>query len=160
MRRAHVLTIAGIFFVMGCSPLEEPAPESDSQARDQITAAQRAWSDAFVRNDTAALMALYTEDAVLLPPGAEFRGRDGVREWLRAQAPGFVPLTHSTTPKELSIYDSIAVEHGRWQNSFRVGNGPDVNASDEYIVIWKRGVDGQWRFQYDMWHIPVTALTP
>jgi uncharacterized protein (TIGR02246 family) len=160
MRSARAFAVGWLSLIVGCTPSEAAFAGGDAEARDRIEAAQRAWSDAFVRGDTAGLIALYTDDAVLLPPGREFRGHQGVREWLRAQPPGFVPLTHSTSPKELAVYDSIAVEHGRWQNSFRVGDGPEVSTSDEYVVIWKRGADGRWRFQYDMWHIPANIVVP
>ena len=58
------------------SPLVAVAQGGEA-ARDStaIVAASRAFSAAYVRNDTAALGRIYSDSAVLLPPNREIRGR-------------------------------------------------------------------------------------
>lgn len=106
-------------------------------------------------NDPAALAALYTEDAVLLPPGAErVEGKQGIQstfaEWLDADPTASIELTADKV--EVAESGELAYEIGTAQVS---GTGPDGAAYDEtgkYLVVWKR-VDGEWKTAADSWSL-------
>ena len=131
----------------------EAAAQSDDGAR--IAAASRAFSAAYVRGDTAGIRALYTDDAVLLPPGREVRGVDQIVRYF-APGPRRVNLTHAMESSELRITGDIAVDTGTWSNTWRIGDGEPQSAADQYLVVWRREADGRWRIEYDMWHRPTS----
>jgi ketosteroid isomerase-like protein len=159
--RFGVCTALAMISSHGCSPQPEAEnPAREGEVREAIAASQRAWSEAIVNGDTATIISLYTDDAVLMPPGGEFRGPAGVREWLASAPPDFKNVSHSTTVERLAVYDTIAVEQGLWHSTFRIGDGPEQSASDRYLVVWKLSADGRWRYQYDMWHVPLPPPTP
>jgi ketosteroid isomerase-like protein len=158
-----IARLVGVFAALapfgGCDVAPAATSPSADEIRAALAAVHRSWSDAFVREDVDALLGHYTEDAVLLPPGGEFRGQEGVRQWM-SQDSTWDNLVHFASPTELRIYDSIAVELGTWNSTWRVGGGPEQSASDRYLIVWKLSADGRWRFQYDMWHVPSALPTP
>ncbi len=108
----------------------------------------RAWQDAFNRADTAAVAALYAEDAVLLPPGGTMLtgGRTAVRQtvgrWM-----------NDHTLRLGTIHQRVAggVGHvqGSWQGRPR-GGGAGI-ASGRYLMLFQRDADGGWRIAYHVW---------
>jgi uncharacterized protein (TIGR02246 family) len=128
------------------------AARADTAAQE-ISVASRAFSAAYVRGDTTALADLYTEDALLLPPGREVRGRANVALFF-APIPDRQNLSHAMESEELEITGAVAVDVGTWQNTWRIGKAAEQSASGRYLVVWRRGEDGRWRIAYDMWHRP------
>ena len=129
-----------------------PAPEQRDIAaeRSLIAAQSAAFSRAFVSGDTIALGNVYVEDARILPPGEELRGREAIRRYF-APRPQRRLLTHAMDSAQLRIDGDRAVDRGTWQSvSERVGAPPD-SARGAYTVIWRRETDGSWRIESDIW---------
>ncbi|MDH4046437.1 MAG: nuclear transport factor 2 family protein [Gemmatimonadota bacterium] len=126
------------------------SPRSDSLA---IVAASRAFSDAYVRNDTAALGLVYADSAVLLPPNREIRGRAAIRRYF-AWGAGYRQLVHTMVSDRLTVTGDLAVDVGTWTSTGQRGDASPATASERYLVVWVREHDGAWRILYDMWHRP------
>lgn len=126
------------------------AQETDAVA---IAEASRAFSDAYVRGDTAAIRELYTGDAVLLPPGREIQGRDAIARYF-APGPDRVNLSHAMESSDLRVHGDLAVDFGTWRNTWRIADSEAQSAAGRYLVVWRRGEDGRWRIEHDMWHRP------
>ena len=124
-----------------------------ADARSKIAAASRAFSDAYVAGDTAAIRVLYTDDAVLLPWERIVRGRDAIARYF-APGPQRTNLAHSMTSDDLRISGDTAIDIGIWSNTWSIGEDPPREASGRYLVVWRRGADGLWRIEHDMWHRP------
>jgi ketosteroid isomerase-like protein len=123
---------------------------SDSAA---IVAAARAFSAAYVRNDTMALGELYADSAVAFPPGRQVAGRAAIRH-LFAWPSGYRQLEHTLTVQHLQIEGDLAVDAGTWASTGQRGEDPATTATGQYLVAWVREADGQWRLLYDMWQRP------
>lgn len=149
--------LAVIGFVLGQTLVADDA-DPQAQARKGIAEASRAFSEAYVSNDTDALKNLYSEDALLLPPGSDVRGRDAAGQYFR-WGPRYRQLAHSMTSSELMIRGDIAVDVGTWHSTNQRGEDPPATASGRYLVVWVRHSDGRWRMQYDMWHRPATVAS-
>lgn len=142
--------------LVACAPSAEltvTSAESDEFATSEanILAASRAFSEAYVNGDMAALQELYTEDAVLLPPGREIRGREAIARYFSPR-PDRTNVSHAMTSSELKVVGELAVDVGTWSNTWRNEGEDEQNASERYLVVWRRGADGNWRIEYDMWH--------
>ena len=130
-----------------------------AQARDvsrdsvAIVAAARAFSAAYVRNDTAALGQVYSDTAVLLPPNREIRGRTAIQRYF-AWGPSYRQLAHAMESSRLTVQGDLAVDVGTWTSTGRRGDADPATASERYLVVWVRESDGVWRILYDMWHRP------
>ena len=149
----RLLLVLAAALATACVQAAPPPAATEADARAGIAAAHHAWSRALVASDVDSLMQLYTEDAVVLPPGLELAGREAIRGWYSSDTTWHT-LSHTMDADELTVYDSVAVERGRWSSTWRVGGGPEQSASDRYVIFWKRGGDGRWRIHYDIWHSP------
>jgi uncharacterized protein (TIGR02246 family) len=148
--RIGSLLVALVF--AACSPQEEQGGTSGS-SEAEIMAASRAFSDAYVRGDTAAIRELYTEDAVLLPPGREVRGNSKIAQYFSPR-PNRINVSHAMSSSDLKVVGDLAVDIGMWSNTWRTGDAEEQSASERYLVVWRCGADGRWRIEYDMWHRP------
>src|SRR6266852_4089651 len=105
------------------------------------------------RGDTAAVAALYTNDAVVLPPNAEMvRGRQGVKEFFDAliQQTGVPQLTLDTT--QVDEVGDTACEVGAYTMKLQPPGGQPVSDSGKYVVVWKRQSDDSWKLSIDIWN--------
>ncbi|NNE66470.1 MAG: DUF4440 domain-containing protein [Pyrinomonadaceae bacterium] len=124
-----------------------------SPAEAEINKASGAFSSAYVRGDVDAIRELYTEDGVILPPGRTIRGKKKIGNYF-APRPNRVNISHSMKSSELKIDGDIAIDIGMWHNKWKIGDAEAQSASGQYLVVWRRGSDGRWRIQYDIWHRP------
>lgn len=147
-----LLVVPGPGATVGAESLEDDTRVRE-EARAAILAASAAFSRAYVYGDMETLAGLYTEDAVLLPPGRVVRGREAIADYF-APSPGRRNLSHSMRPDDLRIHGDTAVDSGTWTNVWQVDGGEPRRAEERYLVVWRRGDDGRWRIEYDMWHRP------
>jgi ketosteroid isomerase-like protein len=124
------------------------SPKTDAAAAAAIAAANQAFSEAYAKRSAAAIAALYSADAQLLPPDGEFvRGRAAIQEFWKNAMLSNIP---SMTLKSLEIKSdgTTAYEVGRYSLS---GTSGRILSGGKYIVIWKREGDA-WRLFRDIWN--------
>lgn len=106
----------------------------------------------FNRGDMAALAALYTEDATLMPPDSGIvTGRQEIqRFWQGVQDAGFRRAAFHTQQVEAS--GDLAAEVATAELFAESGDGAASTLPVKYVVVWRRGTDGQWRMAVDIWN--------
>lgn len=121
--------------------------------RSHIETAMTTFAAAFNGGDGASVAALYTEDAVLLPPdGARVDGRDAVQAfWQGAIDGGVGGLILETI--EVESHGNLAYEVGVFSFQVPGENGASVTASGKYIVVWKRTGAHNWQLHRDIWNM-------
>jgi ketosteroid isomerase-like protein len=128
---ARLMAIAGLALI-GVAPL---ALATESADRAAIEAAAQAWAKAFNARDPNALLALASEDLIVLdannPPMTGARAREALKKALGA-AQGQL----TSTSKEIVITGDMA-----WRIA-AFGQG-------QALEIWRR-VGGQWRLHRQM----------
>jgi uncharacterized protein (TIGR02246 family) len=120
-----------------------------AQSKATIQKADDKWSEAFNKGDTAALAAMYTEDAYVLPPGAEIiKGRSAIGAFWQQQMQqiGDVKCT-ALDVKPLGR--KAAREIGTC--SFRTKGQQPQDGALKYAVVWEK-VGGQWELLQDIWN--------
>ncbi|HSD66160.1 MAG TPA: DUF4440 domain-containing protein [Vicinamibacteria bacterium] len=144
MRR--VSTASFVVAVVVLAGLATAAPPEDVRAA--IEAKNKAFTSAVARGDAAAIAALYTSTAEVLPPGGEIaRGREAIQKAFQGAIDAGMrdlPLTLV----EVEAHGDTATEVGTW-----VWKGKDGATLDhgKYIVIWKKE-GGDWRLHRDIWN--------
>ena len=151
LRRRAVLAPALVTLLAGCIGSDRTATESVTHDSLAIVEASRAFSAAYVRNDTAALGQVYSDSAVLLPPNREVRGRAAIQRYFTWGA-DYRQLEHAMESIRLAIVGDLAIDEGVWTSTGQRGDADPRTASERYLVIWVRESNGTWRILYDMWH--------
>lgn len=108
--------------------------------------------EAFKAGDAATIASLYTQTAKMLPPDAtEIAGGEAIQaEWQSWIDAGLKDLTLEA--KEVEADGDLAYEIGWFTLQAPTETNDMATASGNYVVVWKRGADGDWRLHVDTWN--------
>ena len=68
-----VLAVGTVLTLGGCTPAAAPPAIDTADDEAALKAATRTWLEAYNAGDVEKIVALYAEDALLMPPGAPVR---------------------------------------------------------------------------------------
>lgn len=141
--RVRLATLALLTSVAACAPA---APKPDT-AKDEAAIRQLVtdWNGYLTAQNDSAITALYTDDAVLLPPGQpRVSGHAAIRQfWAGLWA---LKATLALASVGVRVAGDLAVEEGNWD--FTAGEMKDHG---KYVVIWAR-TGGSWKAIQDIWN--------
>jgi uncharacterized protein (TIGR02246 family) len=142
---------------------QEPATEQGSETnpvvdetavRETIEAKDKAWADAAVAGDAAAIAQQYAADAIVSPPGSpRVTGNEAIQElftgWL-AEA----PISSATLDSDVitvAAAGDYAHAVGTYTMSGAAPDGSEWSDQGKYVAVWKN-VDGEWKIATDIWN--------
>jgi uncharacterized protein (TIGR02246 family) len=136
--------------MVGMLGLTVPAAAND--VRQAIEQVNSQFVEAFKAGDAATIASLYTDTAKLLPPDAtEIAGHDAIQNlWQSWIDDGLKDLTLEAMEVESS--GDLAYEVGVFSLQVPAENNAMVTATGNYVVVWKRGEDDNWRLHVDTWN--------
>jgi uncharacterized protein (TIGR02246 family) len=136
-----LLAASALLLNTGCKDRHKEVAKEIDAVNQQVAAALAA-------GDSAAIAALYTEDAQLLPPGSPVvSGRAAIGGfWQGAITSGVKGISLKTN--EIRGKRKAAYEVGEYRLTGAGGKELEVG---KYIVVWKR-IEGQWRLHRDIWN--------
>jgi len=106
-------------------------------------------TEAFNKGDATALAAMHTEDAYVLPPGAEvMKGRSAITAFWGQQMQQIGDIK-CTALDVKPLGRGAAREIGTC--SFKTKSQPPQDGALKYAVVWKK-VGGQWELLQDIWN--------
>jgi uncharacterized protein (TIGR02246 family) len=116
-------------------------------SRTDITVVNRAFEGAARARDTDRIAALYTTDAIVMPPDGPFvKGREDIQQFWGS---AIQQMGLKDVKKNILTFDDVG------DTAYEVGEAALTLASGgataKYVVIWKN-VDGQWRLHRDIWN--------
>lgn len=114
--------------------------------RQEIERINQEHVDRYNQDDVAGFTEVYTEDAVLYPPGQPaIEGRQAIQQfWQGGHDQAGIRDVNLTT-EEFQAMGDQAWEVGT--ADYTTNEGP---VSGRYMVIWQRGPDGEWRWHRDL----------
>ncbi|MEP7228091.1 MAG: DUF4440 domain-containing protein [Gemmatimonadales bacterium] len=119
-----------------------------------VRAVDDAWAGAAKAGDGEAIAALYTADAVLLPPGEPIvKGAAAKKYWVDF-GNGFSGPTELNTMTVEGAGD-VATAIGTYKMAMtpkKAGAKPLPIDEGKYIEVLKRQGDGSWKIAYDIWN--------
>jgi uncharacterized protein (TIGR02246 family) len=138
--RAHVFLAATCL----CLPVSATA-----QDRPTIQNLNDQFAKAFNTGDIAAVAAHYTEDAVVLPPGAEMvMGRDAILTFWKSAAEQISDIKLTAVDVK-PLGDNAAREIGTF--SLRTKGAQPQQITGKYVVVWEK-VETDWKLATDIWN--------
>lgn len=146
--------LAGLLAFMGCTssqqgtPAAQPAFDFEKVKSYIINDYAPKFSEAFARGDAAGVVALYTADAVMMPPNGESAtGTQSmtsvVSSYMTMGAKGI-----KLTPAEVMGGADGVFETGAYELS---GDSARVIDKGKYCALWKEE-NGTWKIYRDMWN--------
>jgi uncharacterized protein (TIGR02246 family) len=140
MRRIAILAVC---FGLFASPALAQSKAAIQKLEDQ-------WGAAFNKGDAAAVAAMYTEDAYVLPAGdAMVKGRAAI-EALWKKDMGALSDVKCTTLDVRPLGGSAAAEIGTC--TFKTKSQPPQEGALKYAVVWQKE-GGQWKLSLDIWNM-------
>jgi len=115
-----------------------------------IEAQTKNYFEAVQAGDWAGVMAIYAEDAVLMPPNSPtIEGRANVQAFFDA----FPPLSNfSMKIVEIEGQGDIAYVRGTYTMTLTPEGGEAITDFGKYIEIRKKQLDGSWLLTHDMFN--------
>ncbi len=140
-------------FAASCGQPAATSPPPASTAADEATirAGTVLWTDAYNAGEIDKIVALYTEDAVVMPTNVpSLKGRAAIKDFLtrdiaEAKSAG---LTAKDGVGDVGISGDLAWHAG---TSSVVDAGGKTVETGKYVEIWRR-IDGKWLMIRDIWN--------
>lgn len=131
------------------------ATAREQRAKEELLSTDKAWSAAAsAGKDVEAVVSFWSDNAVVVPPGAPaIVGKDAIRKFVAQsfETPGF-HISWKTL--NAAVSDDGTMGYLESENSIQMP-GPDgnpVTRTGRAITVWRRGPDGSWKCVYDSWN--------
>jgi len=146
-RNAKEVSMSRIAALFACFVLV--AGPAAAQTKATIQKEDDKWAEAFNKGDAGALAAMYTEDAFLLPPGAEMmKGRSAIATFWQQQMQQIGDVKCTALDVKPLGHNSVR-EIGTC--SFKTRAQQPQDGALKYAVVWEKA-GGQWRLLQDIWN--------
>ena len=159
-RVAHALSLAIVPYLalISCQPAQEGmemAMETDVAAFEAAVAEGNArFVEAMNAGDAAGIAALFTEDAVRLPPTGEvLRGRAAIEAF---EAENFMADTDrelGVSTRAVDASGDMGYEVGTWTYNATDLDGMAIESEGTFLAVWKMDADGSVKMVADTWSV-------
>jgi uncharacterized protein (TIGR02246 family) len=155
--RRYLLSLLLLFALSGTLLAKDAACSSSPQAVKEAAAiAQHGyarWIAATQARDSQADADLYTEDAVVLPPGqAPVMGKAAILAFYKKFNAEPATLVDETfTPLALLLCGDTIIDVSEFTGYVEVPGKGRIAFHGKNMVVWKKDREGVWKLQRDMW---------
>ena len=154
-----VFALIGNFF-QGPVPLPLNAGSLPAAADPSVIDGSNKYLNAVLAGDVAAVVAMYREDAIVMPPGhALLQGHPAIQKFYQQLFQSPAKLTSFTFDHlESTVAGDTAYDVGSYKQTFVVP-GHTIEDVGKYSVILKR-TDGEWKIAYLIFNSDKPASGP
>ena len=154
MKHARILGLAVLLALTTTGAAAQGTAPAKSQAGGAAIDAMKAVADAYVKatlaGDAKAIAALYTEDAVEMPPNQPMiKGRTAIEQYYqKGFASGTKMSTFSVSHLQTEATGDLGYDAGTYDQTMTPAGGTSpVKDSGKYVVILKRAGNA-WKVAY------------
>jgi len=124
---------------------------ADDSIRALIDARNKEWTDAANRGDVKAIVEIYDEGFIAIPPAsAPITSRAELEAAFGGIIESGMRNLHFETVS-LKVVGDYAYEIGRSSSQVKGEDGAWVDVGDDYLVVWKKDEQGVWNYHVDIW---------
>lgn len=149
-RRILAIVTAGLScaVILAALSFTTPVEARGLQPDEAIQAANQALMKAFAQRDAAAVAALYTDDAVVMPADqVAVAGTAAIQAFWQSTMDAGVTGIEVTTG-EVEVHGRLAIETG----GYKMYNSDGVRLeAGKYLVVWV-SAKGEWKLHRDIWN--------
>jgi uncharacterized protein (TIGR02246 family) len=121
-----------------------------AQQKPSIQKINEEWMAAFNKGDAAGVAALYSEDAYILPNGAEMaKGRRAIETYFKNSVRQLGDAKLKTVDLQ-SLGPGSAREVGTF--NFKTKGDSPQEVVGKYVAVWRK-MGGQWKLITDIWNM-------
>jgi uncharacterized protein (TIGR02246 family) len=140
---------AGLLALAGCA--QQAAPVDTAADVTAIHAATAAWVAAYNAGDADKIVALYADDAIMMPPdAAAATGHEAMKQYLTADMAGAkaAGVSFALDADASGVSGDLAWHSG----TFHVAGADGASVSTgKYTEVWRK-TDGKWLMIRDVWN--------
>ena len=146
-----------VMFVLGFSLIQLSCARHEAfdevQVRKSIEEANAMYSEAIRQGNVDGAVALYTDDATMVPPDGEIvKGKQAIEElYKKFFQMGVKDIVLTTI--EVGGRGDMAYEIGKTKVRIQPEGQATMTDSTKYLVIWKRQADATWKVHVDIWNV-------
>jgi uncharacterized protein (TIGR02246 family) len=142
VRSSTAATALAVIVLGGAAPALAQDKATVQQLEDR-------WAEAFNRADIASVVAMYTDDAYVLPPGGDMvKGRSAIEAFWAAASKDLRDVK-LVTMDVVPLGNDAAREIGTV--TARTKGQPSKEISGKYVLILRKVGDG-WKIETDIWN--------
>jgi uncharacterized protein (TIGR02246 family) len=155
LMKSRFMLLTGLFLlVSSLVPLSSlPKNQMDiAQVRAAIEAGNLKFGEAVRKGDAAAIAALYSEDATILPPDSTMiKGRQAIQaSWNGSLQMGIKDAVLTTV--DVFGAGDYAYEIGKVLLTVQPSGQATMQLEGKYVVVWKKSAAGSWQLHVDIWN--------
>jgi uncharacterized protein (TIGR02246 family) len=156
LRRATLVSSAYFLTVLivGCSGPRTVSTTAEHALRSAVDSAANRLLAALRANASDSLLALMTDDVVIMPPHEPvLRGKAAVRAWYDNFLTQMRTSSLTVSNREVLLGKDWATEVAgfEWALVPAAGGEPLIDHGS-YMQVWHRGPDGRWLFSREVWN--------
>jgi len=118
-----------------------------NEARDRFLAGMLA-------DDVDAIVEELTEDAVFMPPGeGQVSGKTTIQKWFSDALAEAKTVKVKLHDRDVVVSGKCGIERGKfiWKSAPTAG-GAETEERGNFIGIWQRSAEGQWKLSSEIWN--------
>ncbi len=158
----HLALVIGIVFTLtGCAAPAGTPPVDTAVEEAALKAVTAAWLDAYNAGDVEKIVAMYTEDAVLMPPHAPVAtGHAGIRAFLTTDTAAAKAVGVKLVPGAATA--GVAGDTGWESGSYTIVDAAGATVDGGSYLSVSRKLNGKWLFVRDTYNSdrPLPAPAP
>ena len=156
----HFVVLGTCALLVACSAPAVQAPADTTADAAALDGFQKAWASGYNAGDAAAVVALYTDDATLNPPGAPVaKGHAAMQDYFTKDIAGSKAAgitMNISAPTDRAISGDAAWETGTWTATDKSVATADMG---KCVTAFRR-MDGKWLIAADIWNSDKAPAPP
>jgi uncharacterized protein (TIGR02246 family) len=145
-----------------CNQPQKPMPDARAADEAAIREVDAAWAKAAAAKQTDAVVAYYSDNAMVLPPNEPMAtSKEAIRKvWADMLTTPGLGITWQPTSVEVARSGDIGYSVGTYELTMNDPKGSPMSDRGKYFSLWKKQADGSWKSSVDMWSSDLPTARP